>query len=170
LVSPQPAKSFSPEITVAQRCLAALAILAIAAVISGALGALGLMPLPASLARVADQHQVGRARVIVGGYYITQDFVSFGGSSLPPYVFAVAGQKDAPGVHVSPTLQDLAVGKVTAVIDTATGDGSASLPYQIHTLARWNTFIAAAIVGSLIALAFALWLAGPAVALLLRRS
>ncbi len=168
MVSPGPRKPPAP-ITLGQRSLAALAILTVVASICGGLGAAGVLPLPASLASLSRQHLLGRLRVVVGGYYITEDFVSLGGPQLPPYVFAVAGRKGAPAVHVMPTLPDVVAGKVAAVIDTATGDGSSSMPYQIHTLARWDSFVAAVVIGPLIALAFAFWLAGPAVALVRRR-
>jgi hypothetical protein len=113
---------------------------------------------------------IGRTRVVVSGYYITQHFITMGGVSLPPYVFAAGPEKDAPGVHVTPELPDVRAGKVAAVIDTATGDGSDASPFTIHTIARWDSFVTAVIVGALIAVAFAFWLAGTVVALVRRRA
>ncbi len=150
--------------------MAALAILVVVTALYGVLGAFGLTPLPASVASLSRAQQVGHTRAIVGGYYITQRFVAMGTSALPPYVFAVSGQPNAPGVYVAPALPDVEAGHVAALIDTATGDGSEASPFAIHTLARWDTFVTGVIVGGLVAIAFAFWLAGTVVALIRRRA
>lgn len=152
-----------------ERSLAALAILVAVAVFYGVMGAAGLVPLPASLAHLSQRQQIGHTRVLVSGFYVTQYFIALGGASLPPYVFASGTQKDAPGVRVAPMLPDVAAGRVAAVIDTATGDGSEASPYVIYTLAKWDAFVSAMVVGTLIVVAFAFWLAGTVVALLHQR-
>ena len=131
--------------------------------------AFGAVPRPGSVAGLAREQAIGRARVVVSGYYVTLPFESMGGPQLPPYVFAAGSRSGAPSVHVAPALSDVTADKVAAVIDTSTGDGSEASPFVIHTIARWDRFVAAAIVGLIIAVAFALWLGGTVVALIRRR-
>jgi hypothetical protein len=156
-------------VSLGERSLAAFVILILVGALYGVLAAFGLAPLPASLADLARSQQVGHARVIVSGYYITQHFIAMGGATLPPYVFAAGAQPDAAGIHVAPALPDVEAGKVAAIIDTATGDGSEASPFAIHTLGRWSSFVTSVIVGALVAIAFAFWLAGTIVALVRRR-
>ncbi|MDQ6766758.1 MAG: hypothetical protein M3Z41_03020 [Candidatus Eremiobacteraeota bacterium] len=152
-----------------ERSIAACALMAVAALLYGALGLAGIVPLPASVGSLARAQQIGRTKVIVGGYYVTQPFIALGGVQLPPYIFAAGTNKDAPGVHVAPALPDVKAGNVAAIIDTATGDGSEASPFAIHTIASWDSFVSAMIVGVLIAVAFAFWLAGTVVALVRRK-
>lgn len=160
-----------PPVGLGERSLAALVILVLVAALYGVLGAFGITPLPASLAALSQAQQVGHTRAIVGGYYVTQHFVAMGTSAaLPPYVFTASGQPGAPGVHVAPALVDVKAGHVAALIDTATGDGSEASPFAIHTIARWDVFVTWVIVGVLVAIAFAFWLAGTVVALIRRRA
>jgi hypothetical protein len=156
-------------VSLGERSLAAFAILVVVAALYGVLGAFGMTPLPASIAGLARAQQVGHTRVIVSGYYITQRFIAMGGSSLPPYVFASGTQPGASAIHVAPALPDVKANRVAAVIDTATGDGSDASPFAIHTLGRWDSFVTSLIVGALVTVAFAFWLAGTVVALVRRR-
>ena len=153
-----------------RRGLAALAVLAAAALIYGGLGAAGVAPLPASVASLAASDHIGRMRVVTSGYYITLPFVAFGGPQLPPYLFAAGPERNSPGVHVTPALPDVKPGRVAAIIDTATGDGSSASPFVIHTLARWDSFVTALAVCGLIVLAIAFWLAGGVVSLVRRKA
>ena len=162
------ASSAAAPVTLGERTVAAIALLVLAALIYVVLGLTGVAPLPVSVASLARTETIGHTKVVVFGYYITQPFIGYGGASLPPYVFAAGPEKDAPGVHVSPELPDVKAGKVAAIIDTATGDGSEASPFLIHTVARFDRFVTAVIVGALIAVAFALWLAGTVVALVRR--
>lgn len=163
-----PGTSVAP-VTLAERTIAALALLAAAVLIYVVLGLTGVAPLPVSVASLARAQKIGHMKVVVSGYYITQPFVGYGGATLPPYVFAAGPEKGSPGVRVAPELPDVKAGKVAAVIDTATGDGSEASPFVIHTIGRWDKFVTAVSVGIVIAVAFALWLAGTAVALVRRR-
>jgi hypothetical protein len=159
-----------PPVTLAERSIAAIALLVAAALLYGILGLTGLLPLPVSVASLARAQSIGHAKVVVSGYYITQPFLGMGGVSLPPYIFTAGPDKGAPGVHVGPELPDVKAGKVAAIIDTATGDGSEASPFVIHTIGPWDSFVTAVIVGALIAVAFAFWLAGTVVALMRRRA
>ncbi|HEV2038050.1 MAG TPA: hypothetical protein VGQ96_05520, partial [Candidatus Eremiobacteraceae bacterium] len=150
-------------VTLGERSIAACALLAGTVLLYGALGLAGIVPLPASVGSLARAQQIGHTKVMVAGYYVTQPFIALGGVQLPPYVFAAGTNKDAPAVHVAPALPDVKAGKNAAVIDTATGDGSEASPFAIHTIARWDSFVSAIIVGALIAVAFAFWLAGTVV-------
>lgn len=158
-----------PPVSLVERGIAALIILAIVVALYAVLGLVGLVPVPASVASLEHQQQVGRQKVIVSGYYITQAFVAMGGASLPPYVFASTAQPNAPGVHVTPTLADVKAGRVAVLIDTATGDGSEGSPYAVHTLGRWDAFVSWVVVGCVVAVAFAFWLAGSVATLARRR-
>lgn len=121
----------------------------------------GLLPKPADLGTLAASQTVGHGPVLVSGFYVAQPFVSYGGVMLPPYAFSATAAKDAPSVRITPTLHDLHAGRVVAVIDTATGDGTASSPYVIHTVAMYNTFVDAVIVSGLIFVLLAFLIAGP---------
>ena len=155
--------------TLGERTVAAVALLAVAALIYIVLGLTGVVPLPVSVASLARTETIGHTKVVASGYYITQPFTAYGGATLPPYVFAAGPERGAPAVHVSPELPDVKAGKIAAVIDTATGDGSEASPFVIYTVAPWERFVTAVIVGVLIGVAFAFWLAGTVVALLRRR-
>lgn len=156
-------------VTLGERTIAAIALLGVAALIYVILGLTGVVPLPVSVASLARAQKIGHSKVVVSGYYVTQPFIGYGGVSLPPYVFAAGSEKGSPGVHVAPELPDVKAGKVAAVIDTATGDGSEASPFVIHTIGRWDRFVTAGAVGCLIAIAFALWLAGTVVSIVRRR-
>jgi len=156
-------------ITIGERTIAAIALLGAVALIYVILALTGVVPVPVSVASLARAQKIGHTKVVVSGYYVTQPFIGYGGVSLPPYVFAAGPEKGSPGVHVSPELPDVKAGKVAGVIDTATGDGSEASPFVIHTIGRWDKFVSAVAVGALIAVAFALWLAGTVVAIVRRR-
>jgi hypothetical protein len=160
--SPGPA-----TVTLGERLIAAIALLGV--VIYAILGLTGVVPVPVSVASLARAQKIGHLKVVVSGYYVTQPFVGYGGVQLPPYVFAAGPEKGSPGVRVAPELPDVKAGKVAAIIDTATGDGSEASPFVIHTIGGWDKFVIAVTVGALIAVAFALWLAGTVVALVRRR-
>ena len=104
---------------------------------------------------------------IVVGIYVVLGGI--GVVPIPRSVFASAASQNAPGVHVAPELPDVRAGRVAAIIDTATGDGSEGSPYAIHTLARWDAFVSWVIVGCLVAVAFAFWVAGSAATLVRRK-
>jgi hypothetical protein len=159
----------SAPVTLGERTIAAISLLAAAALVYVVLGLTSLVPLPVPVASLAKAQRIGHTKVVVSGYYVTQPFIGYGGLSLPPYIFTAGPEKGSPGVHVTPELPDVKAGKVAAVIDTATGDGSEASPFTIHTIARWDRFVTAVIVGAVIAVAFALWLAGTIVALVRRR-
>jgi hypothetical protein len=164
------AQSAGPAtVTLAERLVAAISLLAAVALVYAILGLTGVVPIPVSVTSLAHAQKIGHTKVIVSGYYVTQPFVGYGGVQLPPYVFAAGPEKGSPGVRVAPELPDVKAGKVAAVIDTATGDGSEASPFVIHTIGHWDRFVTAVAVGALIAVAFALWLAGTVVALLRRR-
>ena len=165
-----PSAGAAAPVTLGERTVAAVALLVVATLIYVVLSLTAVVPLPASVGSLARSQTIGHMKVVVSGYYITQPFTGYGGATLPPYVFAAGPEKGAPGVHVSPELPDVKAGKVAAVIDTATGDGSEASPFVIHTIARWERFVTAVSIGVLIAVAFALWLAGTVVALVRRRA
>jgi hypothetical protein len=169
-IDPSPrSPSAAAPVTLAERTIAAVSLLAVAALVYVLLGLTSVVPLPGSVAGLARAQRIGHTKVVVSGYYVTKPFIGYGGLSLPPYIFTAGPEKGSPGVRVSPELPDVKAGKVAVVIDTATGDGSDASPFTVHTIARWGRFVTAVIVGVLIAVAFALWLAGTVVALLRRR-
>jgi hypothetical protein len=167
--TPTTQASLQPPVSLAERSIAALVIVAIVAALYTILGVIGVVPIPRSISALAGQQQIGHQKVIVSGYYVTQSFIAMGGAALPPYIFASDASQNAPGVHVAPELPDVKAGRVAAIIDTATGDGSEGSPYAIHTLARWDTFVTWVIVGCLVAVAFAFWVAGSAATLVRRK-
>ena len=147
-------------ISLGRRLVGAIIIQIVVAAGYAALAAAGFAPLPASVADIAAATgSIGRGPRIVAGYYISQPFTSFG-SGLPPYVFAQDTAKDSPSVHVTPSLADVKAGKVAAIIDTSTGDGSQWSPDVAHTIAGWQTFLIGVIVGAVVLIIVELWLGG----------
>ena len=139
----------------------ALGLVVLAAALYWALGAAGVLALPRSVDALASNHSIGRGRVLVTGYYIALPFVSYGGPKLPPYVFAGTTQAGAPAIHVTPTLEDLHAGRIAAIVDTATGDGSRWSPYVIHSVMSASAFSGVAVLVAVVALLLAFVLAGP---------
>ncbi len=165
---PKRSRTAAP-VNLGERSLAALALLVAAAFVYGCLAFAGIAPLPGSISQLARAQQVGHGKMVTAGYYVMQNFVSMGGPQLPPYTFATSPAKDAPAIHVEPTLADIRAGSVVTLIDLATGDGSEGAPYVIHTVMRTESFATAAAVSALIALALAFWLGGAVAALVRRR-
>ena len=147
--------------TLAQRAVVALGIVIAAIIVYAVIAFAGLLPRPADLGTLANSKNVGRGPVLVSGFFVTQPFVSYGGVTLPPYAFAATAAKDAPSVRITPTLRDLHAGRIVAVIDTATGDGTAGSPYVIHTIGVYNVFVDGVIVAGLILILLAFLIAGP---------
>lgn len=139
----------------------ALALVAALVGIYAVLGALGAVPLPRSLASLAATQSIRRGTAVVTGYYVAQPFISYGGVALPPYVFAGSTGYRAPGVHVRPALEDLHAGRMVAIIDLATGDGSRWSPYASHSLMRADIFSGLMIIGALLLGVLAFGVAGP---------
>ncbi|MDQ6781196.1 MAG: hypothetical protein M3Z37_08630 [Candidatus Eremiobacteraeota bacterium] len=145
----------------AVRLAAALGLVMVVALLYGLLGAAGIVPLPRSVSALAAARKVGHGNVLVRGYYLAQPFVSFGGPKLPPYTFSATTSNDAPAVHVTPALEDLHAGRMEALIDTATGDGSRESPYTIHTLMAAGTFASVVMLGALLLFVIAFFAVGP---------
>lgn len=145
-------------ISLGRRLVGAIIIQIVVAAGYAALAVAGFAPLPANVADIATG-SIGRGPRIVAGYYISQPFTSFG-SGLPPYVFAQDTAKGSPSVHVTPSLADVKAGKVAAIVDTSTGDGSQWSPDVAHTIAGWQTFVIGVIVGAVVLIIVELWLGG----------
>jgi len=141
-----------------QQAVAALIVLIVFAIAYAVLAAFGIAPVPNGVERLAAQRSIGRGPALVAGYYISQPFTSLG-SGLPPYVLAADTAPGSPAIHVKPTLPDVRVGRVAAIVDTTTGDGSQWSPDLVHTLAGWNTFVAGLFAMAALALVVA-WLVG----------
>jgi hypothetical protein len=139
------------------RVVLAIAILAVVALAYGALGLAGFVPMPRSIASLADERRIGRGQALVTGIFEMQPFVA-NGNGLPPY--ALTDERGAK-VRVSPTLNDLKPVQVVAVLDLATGDGSEWNPYAIRTLGSVPAVASGAIIAALVLVALAFWLAGP---------
>lgn len=148
----------------------ALALVVALVAIYAMLGALGAVPLPRSIAALAATQSIRRGTAVVTGYYVAQPFVSYGGVALPPYVFAGSAGPGAPGVHVRPTLEDLHAGRMVAIIDLATGDGSRWSPYASHSVMRADIFSGLMIIGALLLGVLAFGVAGPLQERLSRRT
>lgn len=143
------------------RLAAALGLVVLAALLYGLLGLADLVPLPRSVSSLAAEHKVGHGHALVRGYYLAQPFVSYGGPKLPPYTFSATTSNDSPAVHVTPALEDLHAGRMVAVIDTATGDGSRESPYTIRTLMAAGTFTGLVTIGALLLFVIAFFAVGP---------
>ena len=154
------ASDYRPGIPFGSRIAGAIVILVILAIVYGVLSALAVLPMPSSIPAIAGRQSVGRGPAIVAGYFISQPFTSLG-SGLPPYVLATDTKSGSPSIHVKPTLADVKSGRVAAVVDTATGDGTRWSPDVVRTIADWNVFLAALAAAIIILIAVALWLGGP---------
>ena len=152
------------------RSLLALAIILALAVVYSLFAIAGIAPVPRSINSLASQHVIGHGKALVSGYYLAQPFVSYGGLRLPPYVLATSPRQEAPAIHVSPSLADLHAGPMTAIIDTATGDGTQWAPYVIHTLMQTSAFNSAALVSLIALIMIAFGIAGPLSNRLVRRT
>lgn len=143
------------------RLAAALGVVMLVALLYGLLGIAGLVPLPRSVDGLAAERKVGHGAVLVRGYYLAQPFVSYGGPKLPPYTFSGTTSNDSPAVHVTPALEDLHAGRMEALIDASTGDGSRESPYTIHTLMAAGTFTSLVLVGAVVLFVIAFFAVGP---------
>jgi hypothetical protein len=155
-----------------ERSVAALSLLIAAATIYTMLGAVRLVPLPSSLELVSRSSDApGHIRAVVSGYYRTGPDLARGSASSAPYIFADSpAGRDWVGVYVSPQPdQRPRDGRLVVVIDTAIGLGSADSPHPIHAIAGYGKFVAAVIVGAMIAVGLAFWVAGTVVGLARRR-
>lgn len=128
-------------------------------------GVSGAVPLPRSVRSLAQESERGHGYALVSGYFMGLPFTA-NGNGIPPYVFSgqlgidTSHLPSGVVVHVAPTLADLRAFRIVAVIDTATGDGSAWSPYVIHTIASEGAFVTAAIVAGLVLIALLFWVAG----------
>lgn len=138
-----------------------LGLIIAVAVLYAVLGAAGAVPLPRSVDALAARQRIGHGRVLVVGYYLAQPFVSYGGTKLPPYVFAATTKDGEPAIHVTPALEDLHAGRMVAMVDTATGDGSRWSPYVIHSVMRAATFSSVAVIVAVVVVILAFGIAGP---------
>lgn len=142
-----------------KRAAWALAVVVLVAIIYGICVAAKVAPLPSTVAAIAASGAPGPGPRLVDGYYVSQPFTSLG-SGLPPYVFATDTKAASPSIHVTPTLADVRAGRVVAIVDTSTGDGSRWSPDVIRTVASWPTFVAGIAIGAIVLIIFALWLGG----------
>lgn len=137
----------------------ALAVVVLAAIVYGVCVAAKVAPLPSTVAAIAASGAPGPGPRLVDGYYVSQPFTSLG-SGLPPYVFAKDTKTGSPAIHVTPTLADVRAGRVVAIVDTSTGDGSRWSPDVIRTVATWPAFVAGVAIGAIVLIVLALWLGG----------
>jgi len=171
--APQQRSVLEPAVDPRARSIAALSLLIAVAVIYAMLGAVGFLPLPSSLESVMrGAGNPGHMRAVVSGYYW--------GGSFPPGMSAArhgyllsSRPKYHPSpvaVFVAPRQADIRDGRVVVVIDTSRGLGTPDSPYPVRTLAGYGQFVAAIVVGTLIALGLAFWVAGTVVGLARRRA
>lgn len=147
-------------VSIGARLVWTLGLIGVVLILYGVAAMLGAAPLPRSARSLAQAHGVGHGYTITSGYYvIPPGFVSIG-SALPPYTLAERVDAGSPSVRVSPKLEDVRSGKVTALVDLATGDGSKWSPYYVRTLGSAGAVTSAIGVGMLLVVAFLFWIAG----------
>lgn len=144
-----------------------------AATVYALLGAVGIVALPSSLESVMrGAGNPGHMRAVVSGYYWEGSFPP--GTSAARHGYLLSSRpKYQPGpvaVFVAPRQADIRDGRVVVVIDTSRGLGTPDSPYPVHTLASYGQFVAAVIIGALIALGLAEWVAGTVVGLVRPRA
>ena len=157
------------QVSLAQRTLVTVVLTAILVGAYAAVALVGLAPLPQSLRTLAAEQRVGRGYAFVSGYYVVVQPFEALGSGLPPYELTgdLAGR--SPHVRVKPDLSDLRPGRVAALVDKATGDGTDLAPYAVKTIGLWDRFVDVAVASGLVGLALLFWLSGYAATMLGRR-